>query len=104
MNVDILKNNPPWWWYFPFATFTTLGTFLVWIIFKRSKSVSRRNLQSKIVHWLNILQLEGSLEKRFQWIFPQQKGGEDLELGSTILTEARTAKTTSFPAFGKKRS
>ena len=103
MNVDILKNNPSWWWYVPFATFTTLGTFVVWIIFKRSKSVSWQNLQSKIVHRLNNLQLEGSLERRFQWLFPQQKEEVDLEIGSTVSREARRTRTIAFPAFGKKR-
>ena len=65
MNVDILKNDPAWWWYLPFAILTMLATFVVWIIFKRSRSVSLIKLKSQIVHWLNNLQLEGNLEARF---------------------------------------
>ncbi|KAF6223158.1 hypothetical protein HO173_013258 [Letharia columbiana] len=64
MNVDVLKSNPAWWWYLPFATLTTLLTFVVWIVFKRNKT------------------LEGSLETRFRWLFQRPKGEEDLEMGS----------------------
>ncbi|KAH6962424.1 hypothetical protein BKA56DRAFT_174480 [Ilyonectria sp. MPI-CAGE-AT-0026] len=34
MNVDVLKSNPSWWWYIPFAIGTMLITCTVWIIFK----------------------------------------------------------------------
>jgi H+/Cl- antiporter ClcA len=39
MNVNVLKNNPPWWWYLVFM-FGTLGlTLVVWIVFKKFPDV-----------------------------------------------------------------
>ena len=43
MNIDILKNNPAWWWYLPFATLTTVVTCIVWVTFKWSNSVRGTN-------------------------------------------------------------
>ncbi|KAI3321005.1 ankyrin repeat-containing domain protein [Xylariaceae sp. AK1471] len=40
MNVDILSDDPSWWWYFPVAGGFTLVTFVVWIFFKRFRTVS----------------------------------------------------------------
>ncbi|RDW58630.1 hypothetical protein BP6252_13106 [Coleophoma cylindrospora] len=40
MNVDILKSNPSWWLYIPFAAGTAVLTLLVWLAF-RSTHVQR---------------------------------------------------------------
>lgn len=78
MNVDILKSNPGWWIYIIFAAGTMILTFGVWILFKRKN-------------------LEGRIEKKFQWLvkrknFDEEKGVETtLEAGTRWTGKAKVS-------------
>ncbi|KAF2807556.1 uncharacterized protein BDZ99DRAFT_465386, partial [Mytilinidion resinicola] len=59
MNIDLLKSNPGWWWYLPFAVGTMILTFTVWIIFKRSEN------------------LENRIAGKFRWLVKQEPWDEE---------------------------
>lgn len=69
MNVDILKSNPHWWIYIAFAAGTMILTLVVWILFKR-------------------INLEGWIEKNFQWLVKRKNVDE--EKGSETTFKAGT--------------
>ena len=78
MNVDILKSNPGWWIYIIFAAGTMILTLGVWILFKRKN-------------------LEGQIEKKFQWLvkgknFDEEKGVETtLKAGTRWTGKAKVS-------------
>lgn len=65
MNVDILKSNPSWWIYIIFAAGTMILTLGVWILFKRKN-------------------LEGRIEKRFQWLMKRENVDEEKGVATTL--------------------
>ncbi|GAB1317906.1 hypothetical protein MFIFM68171_08116 [Madurella fahalii] len=55
MNIDVLKSNPPWWTYLPFAVVTLGLTIIVWSIFKYTLDENRQT------------EREGSLTTKANW-------------------------------------
>ncbi|GIC88089.1 ankyrin-2 [Aspergillus udagawae] len=84
MNIDVLKSNPSWWLYIPFAAVTTLLTLAVWLTFKYNSN------------------LEESIERGFNRLTRRQPQ-EDLENGQRLSVTPQR-RTAMFSAFGKKRS
>ena len=87
MNVDLLKDNPGWWWYPILACSTMTITMGVWLLFKRSKTVSpiTQNSFHLILQALKSnYQLEGRLERQFQWFFQTKRNRNNVEAFWTL--------------------
>lgn len=48
MNLDVLKENPPWPWYFVIAGPIIILVLAVWLVFKYNQVCSYNSIQSQI--------------------------------------------------------